>query len=80
MTQSTSLTGIDVEEGAPKEERQYISVSSCLEASSFLSKQGMMDKCHIRSREMLRARLRTVFNNVPVRACGDLRHDRCGRM
>lgn len=81
MTQSTSLTGVVVvDEEAPEEECQYRSVSSCREASSFLSKHGIMDICHIWAGEMLSVRLRTVFNKVPVRDCGDLRRERCGRM
>ena len=80
MTQSTSLTGNFVDEGAFEEDRQYRSVNSCREASSFLSKHGMMERCQIWAGEMLRVRQRIVFNNVPVRACGDFMRERCGRM
>lgn len=67
MTQSVSLTGgVVVAEGG--EEDQYRSVSSSREASSFLSKHGMMARCHICAGGMLRRRLRTVLRRVPVRA------------
>ena len=53
-----------------------MSVSSSREASSFLSKQGIMARWNIRSGVMLRVLLKTVFRRVPVKACGDLRRDR----
>ena len=69
MTQSTSRTGgvdrggCDAEEGC-----QYVSVSSSREASSFLSKHGIIATCHIRSGVMFKRRLSTVLSMVPVRA------------
>ena len=44
-----------------------MSVSSSREASSFLSKQGIMATCQIRSGVMLRRRLSTVLSMVPVK-------------
>ena len=47
ITQSVSRTGACAEGGIEDEGRQYISVNSSREASSFLSKQGMMATCQI---------------------------------
>jgi len=53
-----------------------MSVSSSREASSFLSKQGIMARCQIWAGGMPRRWLRTVLRRVPVRAWGDLRRER----
>ena len=77
ITQSVSRTGACADGGIEGEEgRQYISVSSSREASSFLSKQGMMATCQIWSGRIWSSRLRIVLRRVPVRACGDLRRER----
>ena len=66
MTQSTSRTGwaVDVVEL----EDQWAEVSSVREASSFLSKQGIIARCHIWAGEMLRVFESTVLRRVPVSA------------
>ncbi len=53
-----------------------MSVNSSREASSFLSKQGIMARCQIWAGGMPRRWLRTVLRRVPVRAWGDLRRER----
>lgn len=55
-----------------------MSVSSSRDASSFLSKQGIKETCHIWSGLMLRRWLSTVLSSVPVRAWGDFKRERCG--
>ena len=66
MTQSTSRTGwaVDVVEL----EDQWAEVSSVREASSFLSKQGIIARCHIWAGEILRGFESTVLRRVPVSA------------
>ena len=76
MTQSTSRTGVEESEGDGG--RQYMSVSSSREASSFLSKQGITETCQIWSGRMWRRWLRTVLRRVPVSACGDFKRERWG--
>lgn len=77
ITQSVSRTGACAEAGIDADAgRQYISVNSSREASSFLSKQGMTATCQIWSARMWRRRLRTVLRRVPVKAWGDLRRER----
>ena len=77
MTQSVSRTGACEEAGIEAVVgRQYVSVSSTREASSFLSKQGIRATCQIWSGRMWRCWLRTVLRSVPVRAWGDLRRER----
>ena len=62
ITQSTSRIGVE------EVECQAVSVSSPREASSFLSKQGIIAMCQIRSGVIFRRWLRTVLRRVPVRA------------
>ena len=78
ITQSTSRTGS--EESGRREDDQEAEVRREREASSFLSKQGIIAKCQMREGGMARRCERTVFRSVPVRACGDLSRERCGRM
>ena len=66
ITQSTSRTGWIVE--VVELEDQWAEVSSVREASSFLSKQGIIARCHIWAGDMLRVFERTLLRRVPVRA------------
>jgi hypothetical protein len=52
------------------------SVNSSLLASSFLSKHGIIARCHILLGGIPSIRLRVVFSSVPVSACGDFTRER----